>query len=58
MPAAFAHSPGFVLRHGLKMLTHTFAGTTLKSMLGLENDRAVFARYREQRRQQREAATA
>jgi radical SAM superfamily enzyme YgiQ (UPF0313 family) len=57
MPAAFVHSPGFVLRHGLEMLTHTFAGTSLKSMLGLENDRAVFARYREQRRQQREHAT-
>jgi anaerobic magnesium-protoporphyrin IX monomethyl ester cyclase len=58
MPAAFAHSPGFVLRHGLEMLAHTFAGTTLKSMLGLESDRAVFARFRERRRQQRERAAA
>jgi radical SAM superfamily enzyme YgiQ (UPF0313 family) len=58
MPAAFVHSPMFVLRHGLEMLTHTFAGTTLKSMLGLESDRAVFARYRELRRQQREHAIA
>jgi radical SAM superfamily enzyme YgiQ (UPF0313 family) len=54
MPAAFVHSPGFVLRHGLEMLAHTFAGTTLKSMLGLESDRTVFERFREQRRQQRE----
>src|SRR5262245_53036954 len=58
MPAALIHSPGFVLRHAFEMLAHTFAGTTLKSMLGLESDRAVFARYREQRRQQREHAIA
>ena len=58
MPAAFAHSPGFVLRHGLEMLAHTFAGTTVKSMLGLESDRAVFARFRERRRQERERTAA
>jgi anaerobic magnesium-protoporphyrin IX monomethyl ester cyclase len=55
MPAAFAHSPGFVLRHGLDMLAHTFTGTTLKSLLGLEDERAVFARYRERRRRERES---
>jgi anaerobic magnesium-protoporphyrin IX monomethyl ester cyclase len=53
MPAAFAHSPGFVLRHSVKMLAHTFAGTTLKSLLGLESDRTVFTRYRQLRRLQR-----
>jgi anaerobic magnesium-protoporphyrin IX monomethyl ester cyclase len=53
MPAAFAHSPGFVLRHSVKMLAHTFAGTTLKSVLGLESDRTVFSRYRQLRRLQR-----
>jgi hypothetical protein len=58
MPAAFAHSPGFVLRHGLKMLTQTFTGTSVKSMLGLENDRTVFERYRQLRRQQRQIAVA
>ena len=55
MPAAFAHSPGFVFRHGLDMLAHTFTGTTLKSLLGLEDERAVFARYRERRRRERES---
>jgi anaerobic magnesium-protoporphyrin IX monomethyl ester cyclase len=55
MPAAFAHSPGFVLRHGLDMLAHTFTGTTLRSVLGLEDQRAVFSRYREQRRRERES---
>jgi hypothetical protein len=40
------------------MLTHTFAGTTIRSMLGLEDERAVFERYRERRRQQRAHAAA
>jgi radical SAM superfamily enzyme YgiQ (UPF0313 family) len=58
MPAACRHSPGFVLRHGRAMLAHTFTGTTLRSALGLENSRAVFRRFRERRRQERERATA
>jgi anaerobic magnesium-protoporphyrin IX monomethyl ester cyclase len=58
MPAAFAHSPGFVLRHSVQMLAHTFAGTTLKSIFGLESDQAVFARYRRLRRQERARAAA
>ena len=36
-PAAFVHSPGFVLRHGLEMLAHTFTGSTVRSLLGLES---------------------
>jgi hypothetical protein len=58
MPAAFRHSPLFVLRHSLEMLSHTFAGSTLRSVLGLENERAVFARYRERRRQEQAICTA
>jgi radical SAM superfamily enzyme YgiQ (UPF0313 family) len=58
MPAACRHSPRFVLRHGLAMLAHTFTGTTLKSLFGLESERAVFNRFREARRRQRAAATA
>jgi hypothetical protein len=54
MPAAFLHSMRFVLRNGLAMLAHTFAGTTLRSILGLESERAVFERYRRQRRRERE----
>ena len=53
-PAAFAHSPGFVLRHGVQMLAHTFTGTTVRSMLGLENQRAVFQRYQDCRRRERD----
>src|SRR6185503_1333355 len=39
-PTAFAHSPGFVLRHGRRMLAHTFTGTSVRSMLGLESAQA------------------
>jgi len=45
MPAALAHSPLFVLRHAFEMLTHTFRGSRLQSMLGLEGEKAVFERY-------------
>lgn len=53
LPAAFRHSPSFILRHGLEMLAHTFTGTTVRSMLGLEDERAVFDRFRRQRRSER-----
>jgi hypothetical protein len=54
MPAAAAHSPAFVLRHGASMLAHTFAGTSWRSLLGLEDTRAVFARFKSARRRERE----
>jgi radical SAM superfamily enzyme YgiQ (UPF0313 family) len=53
-PAAARHSPGFVLRHGPAMFAHTFRGSTWKSALGLESQRAVFQRYREIRKAERE----
>ena len=49
-----AHDPLFTLRHGVAMLRHTFRGSTVRSWLGLEDDRTVFARYRERRQQERE----
>jgi radical SAM superfamily enzyme YgiQ (UPF0313 family) len=52
-PAALVHSPGFVLRHGREMLAHTFAGSTVRSLLGLERERVVFERFRERRRRER-----
>jgi radical SAM superfamily enzyme YgiQ (UPF0313 family) len=58
MPKACRHSPGFVLRHGRAMLQHTFVGSTLRSALGLEDEHAVFDRFREHRRREREAATS
>ena len=57
-PAALMHSPAFVLRHWRDMLGHTFAGTTLKSLIGLESARDVFERYRASRRRERERVVA
>jgi radical SAM superfamily enzyme YgiQ (UPF0313 family) len=51
---ALRHSPGFVLRHGVSMMAHTFRGSSVRSLLGLESERKVFARYRALRREERE----
>jgi hypothetical protein len=53
MPAAFAQSPWFVLRNAPRMLAYTFAGTTMRSLFGLENDTVVFDRFRTRRRRER-----
>jgi anaerobic magnesium-protoporphyrin IX monomethyl ester cyclase len=58
MPAALAHSPWFVMRNALGMLTHTFTGTSARSLVGLESQRAVFERFRDQRRRARASAVA
>jgi len=57
-PTALFHNPRFVLAHAREMLAHTFAGTSLKSLLGLESEREVFNRYRRHRRRERERAAA
>ena len=54
LPAAVRQSPGFVLKNGLRMLRHTFRGSTWRSALGLESSRAAFSRYRALRRAERE----
>ena len=46
-PIAAFHSPMFVLRKGRQMLAHTFRGCTLRTLLGLEDERLAFQRYRE-----------
>jgi anaerobic magnesium-protoporphyrin IX monomethyl ester cyclase len=53
MPVAFRHDPWFVIRNAPQMLAHTFRGCTLRSVLGLEDERKAFARYKEIRRQER-----
>ena len=53
LPAAFLHSPLFALRHSPAMLAHTFAGTSIRSMFGLEDEKRVFERYRSIRRRER-----
>jgi anaerobic magnesium-protoporphyrin IX monomethyl ester cyclase len=54
IPAVFRHDPWFVLRNAPKMAAHTYRGSTLRTFLGLESDRAAFARYKEIRRRERE----
>jgi radical SAM superfamily enzyme YgiQ (UPF0313 family) len=53
-PAAFVHSPLWVLRHGRAMLAHTFRGSSWRSALGLESERRVFERYRALRAAERD----
>jgi radical SAM superfamily enzyme YgiQ (UPF0313 family) len=53
LPRVFAHDPWFIARNALRMLKHTFRGSSLKSAFGLETDRQVFRRYREIRAAER-----
>ncbi len=52
-PHALVHSPGWVLRHSKAMMSHTFSGSSWRSVLGLESNRTVFERYRQHRAQER-----
>ena len=54
MATVVRHDTGFVLRHGARMLAHTFRGTTWRSAVGLEDARDVFRRYRTIRGRERE----
>ena len=55
MASVLRHSPAFVLRNGRRMLAHTFRGSSFwKALLGLEDERRAFARYRAIRRAERE----
>jgi radical SAM superfamily enzyme YgiQ (UPF0313 family) len=53
MPAVISKEPWFVFKHWPQMLMHTFRGSSLRSMFGLESDRKVFERYRAIRAQER-----
>ena len=53
LPSVFLHSPSFVLRHAAAMLVHTFAGTSVRSIFGLESAKPVFERYRLSRQRER-----
>jgi len=48
------HSPVFGVRNAAAVLRHVFRGSNLRSILGLENERTTFARYRRIRRAERE----
>jgi radical SAM superfamily enzyme YgiQ (UPF0313 family) len=54
LPAVLAHDTAFVARNGLRMLRHTFRGTTMKTWMGLESERDAFRRYKNIRRAERE----
>jgi len=54
VPVAFRHDPRFVLFQGWKMLAHTFRGSSIRSALGLEDEKRVFERYRAIRRTERD----
>jgi anaerobic magnesium-protoporphyrin IX monomethyl ester cyclase len=54
MPTVFLHDPWFVTRNAAGMAAHTYRGSTLRTMLGLEDDRKAFMRYKEIRRRERQ----
>ena len=54
IPAVIRHYPLFVMRHGGRMLAHTFRGSSWRSALGLEDARTVFARYKALRHVERQ----
>jgi hypothetical protein len=58
LPGVLRHYPGFVLRNAPQMLAHTFRGSTWRSALGLEDERAVFRRYKLLRAAEREYVPA
>lgn len=45
-PIALWHDPWFTIRHARRMFGHTFRGATWKTMLGLEDEREAFRRYK------------
>ncbi len=52
-PVALRHNPLFILANGRRMMAHTFRGSSFRSLLGLEDERRAFERYREIRRAER-----
>jgi hypothetical protein len=54
IPAVLRHDPWFVLMQTPKMLTHTFRGSSIRSVLGLEDERKAFQRYKAIRQAERE----
>jgi len=53
LPATLWHDPWFVICHAREMAAHTFRGSTLTSLLGLEDKRKAFERYKAIRSQER-----
>jgi radical SAM superfamily enzyme YgiQ (UPF0313 family) len=53
-PKVLVRSPWFILRHGPRMLAHTFRGSSWRSLLRLEDERKAFDRYRSIRKAERD----
>jgi radical SAM superfamily enzyme YgiQ (UPF0313 family) len=53
-PVALRHDPLYVTMNARRMMAHTFRGSTLRTFLGLEDERTAFRRYKAIRRQERE----
>jgi hypothetical protein len=53
MPAAFRHDPWFVARNVARMAAHTYRGSTIRTMMELEDERQALMRYKEIRGQER-----
>jgi anaerobic magnesium-protoporphyrin IX monomethyl ester cyclase len=53
LPSVLRWYPAFTLRHARQMFAHTFRGCTWRTLLGMEDERTAFARYREIRRAER-----
>jgi anaerobic magnesium-protoporphyrin IX monomethyl ester cyclase len=53
MPVALRHDPLFVIKNAPKMFADTFRGSTLKTFLGMEDERIAFERYRAHRKIER-----
>jgi radical SAM superfamily enzyme YgiQ (UPF0313 family) len=53
IPAALLHNPRFILWNWPRMLGHTFRGSSIKSVIGLEDERRVFERYQAIRKVER-----
>jgi radical SAM superfamily enzyme YgiQ (UPF0313 family) len=51
---ALRHDTIFLLRHAWKLLAHLFRGETVKSLVGIENRRQAFERYRRIRKSERQ----
>ena len=54
MPRALAHDPVWIARHAPALFRHTFRGSTWRSMLGLEDLRTTYRRYRDLRARERQ----
>jgi len=46
IPFALLHDRLFMLRNLRRIFAHTFRGSSIKSILGLEDERRAFERYR------------